>query len=73
MRYQLESGLAQVKHVRMAQAQEMGMVQEWVFPREKELEKALEFLRAQGLETQSAQEKVQVLETDSDLVQGMWE
>jgi hypothetical protein len=45
MRYQLESVLAQVKHLKRSQATDKGMVAEWVFPLEKALEKALEALR----------------------------
>ena len=48
MRYQLESVLAQVQHLKRVQATDKGMVEEWVFPLEKALEKALEALRAKS-------------------------
>jgi hypothetical protein len=58
-RYQLESVLAQVKHLKRAQVLESGSVSEWVFPLEKELEKALESLRAMEKAQALAQETVQ--------------
>jgi hypothetical protein len=75
MRYQLASVLGQVKHLKMAQVQEMGTVEEWVFPLEKALEMALESLQVK--ESQKVQ--VKPLETaqgkglETDLVLGMWE
>lgn len=48
MRYQLASVLAQVKHLKRVQVMEKGSVEEWVFPLEKELEKALESLQEKG-------------------------
>ena len=69
MRYQLETVLAQVKHLKRAQVQEKGLVEEWVFPLEKALEMALESLQAEA--KAQVQEKAQAPE--SDLVLGMWE
>jgi hypothetical protein len=45
MRYQLAGVLAQVKHLRKAQALESGMAQDWVFPLERALERAVEELQ----------------------------
>jgi hypothetical protein len=45
MRYQLESILSQVQHLKRSQATDKGVVEDWVFPLEKALEKALESLR----------------------------
>ena len=64
MRYQLESVLAQVKHLKTVQVKEFGMAEDWVFPLEKELERALESLRASQLQKAMAQVKAQ----DSELL-----
>jgi hypothetical protein len=60
MRYQLESVLTQVKHLKMAQVKESGSVEEWVFPLEKELVRALESLRVKGSQKAPVKEKPQV-------------
>jgi hypothetical protein len=50
VKYQLASVLAQVKHLKKVQVSEQGLVQEWVFPLEKALERALEELQGVGAE-----------------------
>ena len=68
MRYQLASVLAQVKHLKRVQVSETGLVQEWVFPLEKALERALEELQGVAV----AKEPQQVLAQDEESVE-VWE
>ena len=63
MRYQLASVLAQVKHLQRVQVLEKGQVEDWVFPLERALEKALDELRVPQQDSLAqAEERVEVLE-----------
>ena len=64
MRYQLESVLAQVRHLKLAQVIVNESAEEWVFPLEKELVRALEYLKAKELQKAIQTVKVQ----DSELL-----